>query len=82
MGEVWPVKVRYTRRAAQQLETVLAYIQQRSPQGAQHVMDRLEAAIALLTDPSPRRTANWQARHAPCLREPLSLRDFLSGDRR
>lgn len=50
MGEVWPVKVRYTRRAAQQLESVLAYIDQRSPQGAQRVMDRLEAAIELLTN--------------------------------
>jgi toxin ParE1/3/4 len=50
MGEVWPVKVRYTRRAARQLDAVLAYFERHSPQGAQHVMDRLEGAIDLLTD--------------------------------
>jgi addiction module RelE/StbE family toxin len=50
LGEVWPVRLRYTRRAARQLDAVLAYITERSPEGAQHVMDRLEAAIDLVRD--------------------------------
>jgi plasmid stabilization system protein ParE len=42
------VKVRYTLRAAAELEAALAYIAEHSPQGARHVMLRLRAIIELL----------------------------------
>jgi plasmid stabilization system protein ParE len=44
------VKIRYTRRAARQLETILAYIGSRSPQGAAHVVDRLDIALAIAAE--------------------------------
>jgi toxin ParE1/3/4 len=50
LGEAWPVKVRYTLPAARQLDGVLGYIEARPPQGAQHVMDSLEAALGLLAN--------------------------------
>jgi toxin ParE1/3/4 len=39
------VKVRYTRRALQQLTEILDYIDDRSPQGAEKVKRRLQATI-------------------------------------
>jgi plasmid stabilization system protein ParE len=42
------VKLRYTRRAAAELEEVLAYIEERSPLGARHVRARIQAIIDLL----------------------------------
>jgi plasmid stabilization system protein ParE len=42
------VKVRYTLRAAAELEAALAYIAEHSPHGARHVMLRLQALIGLL----------------------------------
>jgi plasmid stabilization system protein ParE len=44
------LKVRYTRRAVSELEAVLDYIDQRSPQGAQRVKARLKDVIALLAE--------------------------------
>jgi len=44
------VNIRYTRRAARQLETILAYIRSRSPQGAAHVLDRLDIALAIAVE--------------------------------
>jgi toxin ParE1/3/4 len=44
------VKVRYTRRAFRQMNTVLDYIVKRSPRGADNVKIRLQAAIELLAD--------------------------------
>jgi toxin ParE1/3/4 len=44
------VKVRYTKRALVQIDEVLTYIEARSPQGADHVRDRVIALIALLQD--------------------------------
>ena len=50
MGEVWPVKVRYTGRALRQMTVILAYIGERSPLGAQNVRTRLQARIERLAD--------------------------------
>jgi plasmid stabilization system protein ParE len=44
------VKVRYTRRALQQLIEILDYIDGRSPQGAEKVKRRLQAAIDRLAE--------------------------------
>jgi len=40
--------VRYTRTALGQLDRILAYIEQQSPQGARQVQDRLRAVEDLL----------------------------------
>jgi len=42
------VKLRYTRRAAAELEEVLAYIEGRSPLGAHHVQARMKAITDFL----------------------------------
>jgi plasmid stabilization system protein ParE len=42
------VKLRYTPRAAAELDEVLAYIEERSPLGARHVQARIQAIIELL----------------------------------
>ncbi|HLI98142.1 MAG TPA: type II toxin-antitoxin system RelE/ParE family toxin [Bradyrhizobium sp.] len=44
------MNIRYTRRAAKQLDTILAYIGARSPQGAAHLVDRLDTALAIVTE--------------------------------
>jgi toxin ParE1/3/4 len=44
------VKIRYTRRAARQLDAILAYIEARSPQGAGHVLDRFDVAVSILAE--------------------------------
>ena len=50
MGEAWAVNVRYTRRAVAQIDRALAYIEARSPQGAQHLRDRVAALVSLLQE--------------------------------
>jgi len=42
------VKLRYTLRAATELEEVLSFIDERSPQGARSVKSRIQAVTALL----------------------------------
>jgi toxin ParE1/3/4 len=42
------VKLRYTLRAAEELDQVLSYIDERSPQGAHHVKTRIEAIFDLI----------------------------------
>jgi plasmid stabilization system protein ParE len=42
------VKLRYTRRGATELDEVLDYIRERSPQGARHVQARVRGTIDLL----------------------------------
>ncbi len=42
------MNLRYTKRALRQIDATLAYIQQRSPQGADNVRHRLLAIVALL----------------------------------
>jgi toxin ParE1/3/4 len=42
------VKLRYTLRAAAELDEVLAYIEARSPQGARRVQTRIQVIINLL----------------------------------
>ena len=44
------MKVRFTRRAFGQMNAVLDYIGERSPQGGQNVKRRLQAAIDLLAE--------------------------------
>jgi toxin ParE1/3/4 len=48
LGEAGLVKPRYTLRGAAELDEILAYIEQRSPQGARHVQARIQAIINLL----------------------------------
>lgn len=42
------MKVRYTRPALNDLKTVMAFLEARSPQAAQHVRKRIRAAIGRL----------------------------------
>jgi toxin ParE1/3/4 len=42
------VKLRYTLRAAEELDQVLSYIEERSPQGANHVKARIKAITDLI----------------------------------
>jgi len=42
------LKVRYTERAASQLAAILDYIEARSPQGAERVLDRIEDALTMI----------------------------------
>jgi toxin ParE1/3/4 len=42
------VKVRYTRRAFHQMNTILDHIEDHSPQDARHVKQRLQAAVELV----------------------------------
>jgi plasmid stabilization system protein ParE len=42
------VKLRYTLRAATELDEILTYISERSPQGARRVQTRIQAIINLL----------------------------------
>jgi toxin ParE1/3/4 len=51
LGEARPLTVRYTRRAARQLDAILDFIEARSPQGAAHVLDRIADALALIAEP-------------------------------
>lgn len=44
------MKLRYTTRAAAELEAALAYIDERSPQGARHVKSRIRSVVALLIE--------------------------------
>jgi len=48
LGEAWLVRLRYTLRGAAELDEILTYIEQRSPQGARHVQARIQAIINLL----------------------------------
>ena len=42
------MKLRYTLRAAAELNEILAYIEDRSPRGARHVQARIQAIVNLL----------------------------------
>jgi plasmid stabilization system protein ParE len=42
------VKLRYTLRAAQELEQVLSYVDDRSPEGARRIKARIQTAIDLI----------------------------------
>ena len=42
------MKLRYTFRAAAELDEVLAYIEERSPTGARHVQARIQTIVNLL----------------------------------
>jgi len=42
------VRLRYTKRAAGQIDKALDYVTEKSPQGAAHVRDRLLAVVTLL----------------------------------
>jgi len=44
------VKVRFTRRAVQQIEEIIAAIAQESPQGARRVRDRMHSITTLLIE--------------------------------
>jgi plasmid stabilization system protein ParE len=61
------VNVRYTRRALAQIDQALTYIESRSPQGADHVRDRIAALIALLQDHpyAGRQTSRANVRRLP-----------------
>ena len=42
------MRLRYTRRAAEELDQVLSYIERRSSKGARHVKARIQAVIGLI----------------------------------
>ena len=44
------MKLRYTRSASRQLDLILDYIEARSPNGAQKVMDRIADALRLIAE--------------------------------
>jgi plasmid stabilization system protein ParE len=44
------VKLRYTLRAAAELDDILAFIDERSPQGARSIKARIQAMAALLLE--------------------------------
>ena len=44
------MNVRYTRRALAQIDDVLSYVKDRSPQGATHLRDRILAIVSLLQE--------------------------------
>jgi plasmid stabilization system protein ParE len=48
LGEPGSAKPTYTRRAAEELDQVLSYIEGRSSKGARHVKARIQAAIDLI----------------------------------
>jgi toxin ParE1/3/4 len=48
LGQAWSVKLRYTLLALADLESVLDYIAQRSPQGARRVQSPTQTVIAAL----------------------------------
>ena len=58
------MKLRYTLRAAAELDEVLAYIDERSPQGARNVKARIQAVINLLLEhpQAGRRTSKGRQR--------------------
>ena len=45
LGQARPVKLRYTLRAAEELDQVLSYIEERSPRGAHHVKERIKTIV-------------------------------------
>ena len=81
-GEARSLKLRFSRPVAQQLDRVLAYIAERSPQGAQHVQARLPEIMNLLVlyPSSGAETARHGERRL--LASPLSVRDHLPDRRR
>jgi addiction module RelE/StbE family toxin len=50
MGEVRPLRLRYTKRALRQLFTILSYIEDQSPKGAANVQRRIQQSIDLLQE--------------------------------
>jgi toxin ParE1/3/4 len=58
------VKLRYTSKAAAELDRILAYIDEQSPQGARRVQRRIQTITELLVQQpySGRRTSNRRLR--------------------
>lgn len=50
MGKARAVNVRYTRRALAQIGQALTYVEERSPQGAAQIRERLLTLISLLQE--------------------------------
>ncbi|CAK11651.1 MULTISPECIES: type II toxin-antitoxin system RelE/ParE family toxin [Rhizobium] len=48
MGEAQPLILRYTPKALAELDEILGYIAERSPQGARNVQARIQAITTLL----------------------------------
>jgi toxin ParE1/3/4 len=48
LGEARPLNLRYTPKALAELADILAYLAERSPQGARNVQARIQAITALL----------------------------------
>jgi hypothetical protein len=81
LGGTWPVRLRYTLGGAAELAEVLAYIEERSPQGARHVQARYSGHHQSLVAVSPCRPAYKQGPLALRGGFSLSLSDFLCRDR-
>jgi plasmid stabilization system protein ParE len=60
------VKLRFTLRAAEELDQILSYIDKRSPQGARHLKARIQAIIDLIAvhPHAGRLTSNRRLRRA------------------
>jgi addiction module RelE/StbE family toxin len=50
MGETRPVNVRFTRPALADLQTLIAYVDARSPRSARHIRQRIRSAVARLAE--------------------------------
>ena len=50
MGEARTLKLRYTSIALAELDTILTYVTERSPQGARNVQRRIQGMIGLLAE--------------------------------
>jgi toxin ParE1/3/4 len=50
MGQARSLKLRFTTRAARELEGVLAYVAAHSPSGARRVHTRIKSALDMLAD--------------------------------
>ncbi|WP_085424288.1 type II toxin-antitoxin system RelE/ParE family toxin [Xaviernesmea oryzae] len=50
MGQVWPVKLRYTAQALREIDSAISYIGQRSPDGARNVAKRFQEILTFLEE--------------------------------
>jgi plasmid stabilization system protein ParE len=75
------MKLRYTRPALADLDSILDYIELHSPQGAARVLARIETVIGLLQS-HPRIGVQTEDKTIRRVVTPLSLPDFLRDCRR
>jgi plasmid stabilization system protein ParE len=74
------VNIRYTVRAAAELEAALAYIAEHSPDGARRVMTRLQAVVELLAQHPHAGRLTTKGNLRRIVAYPLSIPDLLPSD--